>query len=329
MKHQQWKYTRILQVLIIVAAYGYLAYRLLTFDGYTAFADYFTQISVIQVVLLLFAFFLFPLNVLFESLKWRTLLHDIEPSLTLQQAQRHTYYGFVGAFFTPSRLGDYPSRALLLSDKKHWLSAVALGFVGSLLLVIVICVFGLPAMVELFIGQDILLQSNTLGDWHYSWAIAAFVFLLILAGCLPQMSRWLERRFRFRKQQTIQMVHALGQLTTKQLLTATAWSFFRYLTFCLQVYLVLIACDANFEHLVHTSNSNFELLLAISTYYLFITITPSIPVADVAIKGSWAIIIFSAIGGNVASITLAIVLIWIINTICPMLIGTLVKRTQA
>ncbi len=325
MKHQQWKYTRILQLLIIVAAYGYLAYRLLTFDGYVAFADYFTQISVLQVILLIFAFLLFPLNVLFESLKWRTLLHDIEPSLTLQQAQRQTYYGFVGAFFTPSRWGDYPSRALLLSDKRHWLSAVALGFVGSLLLVIVICVFGLPAMVELFIGQDILLQSNTLGDWHYSWAIAAFVFLLVLAGCLPQMSRWLERHFRFRKQQTIQMIHTLGHVTAKQLLTATAWSFLRYLTFCLQVYLVLIACDAHYQ----PTTINNQLILAISTYYLFITITPSIPVADVAIKGSWAIIIFSAIGGNVASITLATILIWIINTICPMLIGTLVKRTQS
>ncbi len=322
MTHGKWSYTKVLQLLIVVVAYGYLAYRLITFNDYASFIHYFAHISITQIVALSVAFLLFPLNIFFESLRWRTLLCDIEPTMTIRQAQQQTYYGFVGAFFTPSRLGDYPSRALLLQDKSKWLSAVALGFVGSLLLVLVIAVVGLPAMVEFFVGQQAIAQSDTITEWHYTWALAAFVFLLLLAGCLPSMSRWIERRFHFRKEQTQQMIHALSGLRARQLLTASAWTFLRYITFCFQLYLVLHSCDNNYTlYTIH-----YTLLLAIPTYYLLVTLTPTVPAADVAIKGSWAIIIFSAIGGNVASITMAVVLIWLINTVCPMLVGSFIKR---
>ncbi len=322
MQAQRIKYSTVLKGLIVVAAYVYLVYRLITFDDYATCIGYFRTIGTMSIIYIVLAFALFPLNILFESFKWKVLLRDIEPDMTLVEAQRQTYYGFVGAFITPSRLGDYPARALLLTNKAHWLSAIALGFVGSLLLMLVILVVGLPAMMELFIGEQLMVQSNTLGEWHYAWAIAAFIFLLTLAGCLPQMSRWIERRFQFRKQQTQQMIHALSQLKAAQLLTATGWTILRYFTFCLQLFLVLIACDVNLS-----LTTNYLLLLAIPTYYLLVTLTPSIPVADVAIKGSWAIIIFSSLGANVASIIVVTMLIWLINTISPMLVGTLVKRT--
>ncbi len=320
---QRIKYSTVLKWLIVVAAYVYLVYRLIIFDDYATCIDYFRTIGTLPIIYIVLAFALFPLNILFESLKWRVLLRDIEPDMTIAEAQRQTYYGFVGAFITPSRLGDYPTRALLLTNKAHWLSAIALGFVGSLLLMLVILVIGLPAMMELFIGKQLMVQSNTLGEWHYAWAMVAFIFLLILAGCLPQMSRWIERRFHFRKQQTQQMIHALSQLKAAQLLTATGWTILRYLTFCLQLLLVLIACDVNLS----LTTNPLPLLLAIPTYYLLVTLTPSLPIADVAIKGSWAIIIFSALGANVASITVVTILVWLINTISPMLIGTLVKRS--
>ncbi len=307
-----------LQGAIVVAAYAYLAYRLIAFDGYVAFGAYFAEMGVFQVACLAVAVLLFPLNVLLESAKWRCLLREIVPEMTLREAQRQTYYGLVGAFFTPSRLGEYPSRALLLQDRGKWLSAVALGFVGSMLLVLVIALFGLPAMIELFVGQRVLINSATIGDWHYWWAVAAFVFLLLLAGCLPQMARWVERRFRFRKEQTRQMLEALGGLRKGQLWQTVGWSALRYVTFCLQLWLVLMACDAHV--------CGYQLLLAIPTYYLLVTLTPTVPAADVAIKGSWAIVIFSAVGGNVASITLVTVLMWVINTICPMLVGTFVRQ---
>ncbi len=322
MQREKWTYRRVLQLLIVVAAYAYLLYRLCTFDDYATFFAYFREAGWMQWVCLGIAVLLFPLNILFESLKWRTLLQNIAPDMGIADAQKQTYYGFVGAFFTPSRLGEYPSRILLMQHRTPWLSAVALGFVGSLLLILVIAVFGLPALVELFIGQDILRESATLGEWHYTWAIAAFFFLLILAGCLPQLSRWLDHRFRFRKQQTQQMFHALGELNSRQLWMATLWSVLRYLTFCVQLLLVLIACDANY------SLGISPLLLTIPAYYLLVTITPTVPAADVAIKGSWAIVIFSAIGGNVASIAMATGVIWMINTIFPMLVGTLVKRNE-
>ncbi|MBR1381740.1 MAG: hypothetical protein IJ554_04630, partial [Paludibacteraceae bacterium] len=50
-------------------------------------------------------------------------------------------------------------------------------------------------------------------------------------------------------------------------------------------------------------------------YYLLVTITPNVPIAEVGVRGAWAIVVFGT-----ANAALAGVLLWGINTLLPCLI---------
>jgi len=66
-------------------------------------------------------------------------------------------------------------------------------------------------------------------------------------------------------------------------------------------------------------------VVSIALYYVVITFMPALPAADVAIKGGWAVWIFGQYTDNVAAIMVAVSLIWIFNTIIPVLFGSLEK----
>lgn len=67
-------------------------------------------------------------------------------------------------------------------------------------------------------------------------------------------------------------------------------------------------------------------LLSIIIYYALITISPTMPAADAAVRGSWALVVFVSYTDNVAAITLASVGVWAINTIFPMLYNIFLRK---
>ena len=127
------KYTAksVFNVLLVVAAYGYLIYTFVTFDDYPALIEHFRTAGWLQFGALAIAAALIPLNFLCEALKWQYLLRKLEP-MSIAEAQRQVYFGFLGAMLTPERLGDYPTRVTRIEDKSKWLPAIALGFVGTM-----------------------------------------------------------------------------------------------------------------------------------------------------------------------------------------------------
>ncbi len=310
-------YRKLLQGLLIALAYGYLVYKLVTFDNYAACVDYFAQVSWQKVLLFVVALLLFPLNVFFESLKWRALLQNILPDMSIYEAIRQTYNGFVGAFFTPARLGDYPSRTLLIQEKEKCVPAIMMGFVGSMIMTLVIVLAGICATLVLYLrAENVPIPFISLND--SKWFIIAILLLvvgLLLLLFLPALSRWAANRVGLRYKRLYSTLQSMGKLTPTRIMQLVALSTARYIVFAAQMTLLLLFCGIGWETL-------FQLMLWVAVYYLLVTISPTLPVADVAIKGSWAIIVFSSLDSNVANITLATILIWITNTILPMLVGT-------
>ena len=137
-------YLQIFNVLLILAAYGYLVYRLTIFDDYSSFLTTLHLADIRQWITLVAIVLLMPLNVVAEAGKWRLLLRKTEP-MTIWGAQRQVYYGYVGAFITPYHAGDYPARAMLLKDKRNFSAAVGVGLVGTIALLVVELIFGVPA----------------------------------------------------------------------------------------------------------------------------------------------------------------------------------------
>ena len=248
-----------------------------------------------------------PLNIFLEAVKWRFLNRDIE-SMSLREAQRHVYIGFVGAFLTPYRVGDFPSRAMCLRDKSRWGEATVMGFVGGVALTLVIVVIGLIPAVFYF--------NQTPAWWQVLLAIVGCLAFGFLAPYFLQKHS-LNSKLSTTLNSKLSPSGALTlnfKLSTLNFITVTGWSLLRYLVFGLQLYLVL--------RWVGVMITPMEALVAIPFYYLLVTLTPNMPIADVGIRGSWAMVVFGRYA-DVPLITAAVVVVYVINTLLPMVVGSI------
>lgn len=90
-----------------------------------------------------------------------------------------------------------------------------------------------------------------------------------------------------------------------------AWTVARYCVWGTQLWAVLYFCGIYLDPL--------EALIAIGTYYICVTIFPSVPAVEVATKGGWALFIFQAYTSDTPRIVVAVTVIWLVNTILPLL----------
>ena len=300
-------YLRIFNTLLILAAYGYLVYRLAIFDDYSSFLSTLKTASVDLWFTLVAALLLMPLNVVAEAGKWRLLLRKTEP-MTIWGAQRQVYYGYVGAFITPYHAGDYPARAMLLKDKRNFSAAVGVGLVGSIALLVVELMFGIPAT-WLFISYNPNIPMQ--------YFAIAFIVLVLMLSLLPHLVRYLSRR-EWKNTQMRQLSAALSHMSYPLFMKTIAWSMLRYGIWAIQLVLALHFCGVDMTWV--------QYMIAIPFYYMVVALFPSLPALNIAIRGSWSLIIFGVFSQNTVGIALAVVLIWFINTVLPMLIGSILYR---
>lgn len=300
-------YLRIFNALLIIVAYGYLAYRLIIFDNYESFFAAFRSIGLYKWLTLATILLLMPINVVAEAGKWRLLLRKTEP-MTIWGAQRQVYYGYVGAFITPYHAGDYPARAMLLKDKGNFSAAVGMGFVGTIALLVVELIFGIPAT-WLYVSYDPSIPMQ--------YFAIAFIVLVLMLSFLPHLARYLSHH-QWKNTQMRQLSLALSHMSYPLFMKTIAWSMLRYMIWAIQLALTLHFCGIDMTLI--------QYMIAIPFYYMVVAIFPSMPALNIAIRGSWSLIIFDTFTNNSAGIALAVLLIWFINTVLPMLIGSILYR---
>lgn len=218
----------------------YMVYRLAIYEDYDALATSFRTAHWTQYLYLGMALILLPMQLLVESYKWQRLLQGLT-SISVRQSYRQVLLGYVGAFVTPYRCGEYPTRLVAMGYSwEQWRAG--------------------------------------LGSWR----------------------EWL--------------------LNWRKWIVIVFWHLIRYGIWMVQLWLVLSFMGIQLPPL--------QALLIILEYYILITISPSIPSAEVACKGGWAVIVFSQYTDNVPAIAIAVTLIWLINTILPTLAGVIVSAKK-
>lgn len=301
-------YKKILNILLIALAYGYLGYKIVTYDNYAGLAERFSQAQLWQYICLFGSFLLFPVNRLCEAWKWQFLVRGFEP-MNIMEAQRQVYYGTIAGFVTPYKLGEYPGRALLFRHtEQHWLTATCLGMIGGYAMTTVIVVFGLPAAVWWLAPDSSLI-----------WSIAlALLGALLAIIALPALMRRLQAR-EWKSEQTRLLVSSMASLSYHDIAVLLGISLVRYAVFSLQLLLTLLFCGVTLDAL--------SMLVTLPLYYLLITVTPNVPAAEIAVRGAWAVAIFERFGSDIsAAAVIATLLLWAINTVFPLIIGSIVAR---
>lgn len=299
---------KVFYILLGVAAYGYMLYQLWQYEGYMTMLERLRTAGTPAYVSMGICLLLVPLNILLEAMKWRGLMQGVE-QMNILQAQRQVYVGCVAAFLTPYRVGDYPTRALMLRDKSKWWQAILMGIVGSFLLSLVIAMCGLLGLLSNLRRYDV--------QW-LPFAIGITGALLLIVLLLPWASKRLNGH-EWKNKKWGDFIAQLAGMSYVQYLQLLGLSFGRYIVFSTQLILVL--------YFVGIRMSAVEWLQSVAVYYLLVTFSPNIPMADPGIRGSWAIFVWGSVNPQwVAPVGLAVVLLWAVNTLVPVVVGTILKK---
>ena len=292
----------IIEWLIALAACVYLVYRLVLFDDYASLWASLRSMDMEHISALLLCIVLMPVNMALEAWRWHSLMNEgaselKNERLSFSEAQRQVYYSKLAGLITPWRLGEYPARGLLMSksqisnvqsqmsNSSLWSRVLSMGVVGSATMTAAIVIAGLAG-----IGILGLYGLEGLGWTYYLLPVSILLLLLIL------VLYWSPRLLR----RWAAVSHRLIMLSLGQ-------SLVRLVCWCVQLALVLWALGA-----FHLSPFTFHLL---PVYYLLVTITPNVPIAEAGVRGAWAIALFGSVNAAFAG-----VLLWGINTLLPCLV---------
>ena len=297
----------IIEWLIALAACVYLVYRLVLFDDYASLWASLRTMDTRHMEALLLCIALMPVNMALEAWRWHSLMNEgvselKNERLSFSEAKRQVYYSKLAGLITPWRLGEYPSRAILMAQEidnssltiHHstiWSRVLSMGVVGSATMTAAIVIAGLAG-----IGRLGLYGLEGLGWTYYLLPVSILLLLLIL------VLYWSPRLLR----RWAAVSHRLIMLSLGQ-------SLVRLVCWCVQLALVLWALGA-----FHLSPFTFHLL---PVYYLLVTITPNVPIAEAGVRGAWAIALFGSVNAAFAG-----VLLWGINTLLPCLVWFLLRK---
>ena len=296
---------RLLEIICGALACCFLGFKLYSYEHYQLLLDEWTNAHAWHWNAAALAVLLLGPNLLLEGAKWKTLLSPLGKR-SFPDACKDVCKGSVGAFITPNRVGEFPYRAMFLPASWR-ISAVALGVVGSVAQMLVISVVGLPALGVL---------SGLLPSFEWGEMLLRLLLLMGLVALMCVGMACLESTRRMWRE----FMTALKRLGYSGAVKVMLYTLGRYMVFSAQFWLMLEFCGI--------SLSLVQAFLAIPAYYCLVTFTPSVNVAELAVRGSWAVIALSPFTDNAPAIILTAGLVWMVNGVLPLLIGLFLKKTN-
>ncbi|MBR2285520.1 MAG: hypothetical protein IJ900_03210 [Paludibacteraceae bacterium] len=288
----------IIEWSVTLVACAYLVYRLIVFDDYASLWETFRSMGMPQLFAIILCVALMPVNMALEAWRWKTLV-----PMSWREANRQVYYSKLAGLITPWRLGEYPARGVLMAQseksefsnlnsefsKDLWTQVLSMGAVGSATMTAAIVLAGCVGIA--FSPAVLTILGNS-----YLYALGGVV--LVLAVVYALFPKALKKYV---------------ALNYPLLLESTMQSLVRLACWCVQLGLVLYALGA-------ISNLKFQ-ISNVLIYYLLVTITPNVPIAEVGVRGAWAITLFGSMNAGFAG-----VLLWAINTLLPCLIWPFLRK---
>lgn len=293
---------------VAVAAYSFLAYKLIHFNHYDQLLLWWHQLPVSQFWWLVAVVILLPLNWLFEAVKWKMLTAHIQ-HISLKTSIKAVLAGISTGFFTPNRVGELLGRIAYLYPANRK-AGITMSVVNSLTQNLVMTICGVPACLIFFYSTANALEVDM---ENFLWiALSALLLSGVVYFSLPKLSRYLAQTNIADK--ISHFTTGLSACRRGDLLRIVGVSMLRYIVFSIQFFLML----RFFGVQLHLS----EALIAIPTNYLFVTFSPAIAFSEAAVRGSTAVLVIGSYSGQLVNIALSGVCVWAVNFIMPMLVGS-------
>lgn len=251
-----------------------------------------------------------------EARKWQVLVQSVQ-KISLFRAFQAVLSGLAMTLFVPNRVGEYVGRILYM-DEGNRLRSVALTLVGSVSQLVVTMVAGIGGLI--YMRTYILTEGRHLEGLSEFWfdgllyaIIVGTLLLLLVYYKLSGITAWVERiPFVSKFSYFIQNVETLHW---RELTRVLSLSVCRFTVFTFQYLLLMQVFD------VHISIIDGWWLICVM--FLVLAIVPSIPIAELGVRGNASLQLFGLLSTNTIGIIATAAGIWSINLILPSLAGSL------
>lgn len=239
------------------------------------------------------------LNRFLEILKWQNLAQVVKP-VSVWESTKQVLIGITFGIVTPNGIGEYAGKAWFY-DKKNAVKIIFLNAVCNGIQVFYSVLFGL-------IGT---LYINSLHQFIATKYILLF-FAIVSAVVVLIFSIKNVRIKGYSLQTLFKSLHEIPkQIHRKNIILAL----FRYLVLIHQYFILYTLFSVELPY--------FVLLAVVASIYLLASSLPNFQAVDFALKGSVAIYLFSFFNVDGWIVTLVAALIWLLNLVIPISIGSI------
>ncbi len=251
-----------------------------------------------------------PVNLAFESLKWRKLIQTFA-KIGFWKTYKAILSGVTIAIFTPNRVGEYGGRILFIEPENNWKAVIAT-LVGSLAQLLVILSAGLLGLVYfsthfLEFDWEVLPLVMSLGVVLVGLMVFCFFNIDLLIPVVKRLPyiHFFKRYFKH--------LLVLKSYSSEELWAALGYAFLRFGTYSLQYFFLL-----KFYGIPVTLMTG---LAGITTIFFVQASIPLPPVMGLLARGEIALHIWGFFSNDQVGILAATFTLFVINIAVPALLG--------
>jgi uncharacterized membrane protein YbhN (UPF0104 family) len=247
-----------------------------------------------------------------EAIKWQISVKPLQ-KISFITALQAVFSGVSFSVSTPNRVGEFLGRGLYMNEGNR-LKSISITIVGSISQLIITLFAGWMGMLIL---REKISSAHLLSQmWMNVIIYGVFAFLLITLLFYFRLSfivRWADRMPASKKFSWL--IDTIEKFDTGLLLRLLLFSFFRFIIFSIQYYLLF--------SLFGVEISWWQAFWTVNVSFLVMAIIPTIAIAELAQRGKVVTALVGLYSANGLGITFATAGIWFINLIIPAVIGSL------
>lgn len=288
----------LIKLLIVGCAFYFIYNQLLNNDAldWNKFLVLFHKNQTIEGIC--FILLLSLLNRFFEIMKWQNLVSYLH-TISLKEATKQVLGSMTAGIFTPNGIGEYAGKALFF-EKIKTKKIIFLNLICNGIQMILTVIFGVFGLLYFNANYNII-NSKTV--------LTLFGIFFSLFGIL-----FFSKRLTINSYSIEKLLRKINEIPKPIHQKNIFLGLCRYLVFSHQYYVLFLAFDVNLPYIT--------MMATITSVYFLSSSLPNFQFLDFAVKGSVAIYFFGLLGINHWIIVFISTLMWFLNVVLPVIIGS-------
>jgi hypothetical protein len=238
------------------------------------------------------------LNRYFEILKWQNLAQVIH-KISVSEATKQVLGALTAGLFTPNGIGEYAGKALFF-DKKDTKKVVFLNLICNGIQMVLTVIFGIFGL--MYFNSKYNVITPTTVALLFGLLVVLFLVVFVL------------KKITIKGYSIEKLIHKINEIPKPIHQKNILLGICRYLVFSHQYYFLFLAFDVDLPYIT--------LIATISSVYFLASSLPTFQFLDFAVKGSVAVYFFGILGVNEWIVIFISTLMWFLNVVLPVVIGS-------